>query len=239
MTTFVISDVHGHFSVLKQALKKAGFDEQNVNHHLLSLGDMFDRGKENKEVFEYLYSLHKEGKATLLLGNHDLFLLEFLKGDFESAEFNAAYNGFDETLKSFSGIKYRPKNLEKIYQTIQKNYPHLETWLDSLPLYLEKSPYIFTHGGIDGSKENWHDIDRKSFVWQYQSRLPGIDGKTIVVGHERTAMIRLNRGEISELNPFDLAQFLIIKERGKIFIDGFVEFSKHINVLKLEIDIKA
>ncbi|WP_343089369.1 metallophosphoesterase, partial [Methanocalculus natronophilus] len=91
MKLFIISDLHGHFTVTKKALVEKGFEEGNKDHHLLCLGDYFDRGSENKAVYEYLTSL--KDQASFILGNHDLFLLEFLEGDFSKADFNALHNG--------------------------------------------------------------------------------------------------------------------------------------------------
>ena len=45
MRYFIISDIHGYYSVLKQELEKQGFDKDRDT--LISLGDNFDRGDEN------------------------------------------------------------------------------------------------------------------------------------------------------------------------------------------------
>lgn len=37
---FVISDVHSFFSEMMEALDKAGFEADNVNHVFVSLGDL-------------------------------------------------------------------------------------------------------------------------------------------------------------------------------------------------------
>ena len=36
---FVVSDVHGHYTLLKEALEKAGFQNENKNHLLVCCGD--------------------------------------------------------------------------------------------------------------------------------------------------------------------------------------------------------
>ena len=51
MKLFVVSDLHGHYKELIKALKKAEFDENNDNHLLISLGDMFDRGQDSVLVY--------------------------------------------------------------------------------------------------------------------------------------------------------------------------------------------
>ena len=225
---FIISDPHGHYTVTKKAVDDAGFDPENENHHLLCLGDYFDRGKENVEVFEYLHELGKKGKASFILGNHDLFMLEFLEGKHDKVAFNAVYNGFDQTLSDFSGITYKPGREQEVYERIMKRHPELYEWLASMPLYIERDHYIFTHGGIDTTLPDWRKQDRHGFVWNYQSRLPKLEGKTIVVGHERTAQIRMRRG--TSISPEDDSIYDVIEDDGVIYIDPFVEMSKRMNV---------
>ena len=52
MKYFVFTDIHGFYSILKKELIKQGFDENNENHMLISLGDNFDRGNENYEMYD-------------------------------------------------------------------------------------------------------------------------------------------------------------------------------------------
>ncbi len=234
---FIVSDIHGHYHALKRALDEAGFDEENDDHHLLGLGDYFDRGKENKEVFEYLYRLEKKGKGTFLVGNHDLFLLEFFEGDDDRVLFNIDYNGFQTTLESFSGIRYEgPKSLPLMRKLILEAYPELPGWIESLPSFIERDRYIFVHGGIDGSNPYWRQQNRRDFAWNYQSQLPGVKNKTIVSGHERTPLIRLREDSSRKFQDETLSK--PIEKDGKIFIDGYVEQTGRINVLTITLEDK-
>ncbi len=234
---FIVSDVHGHYHVLKDALKEAGFDEEEPSHHLLSLGDHFDRGVENKEVYRYFKRLADEKKATCLLGNHDLFLLEFLEGDDRGALFNVAHNGLKETLESFSGIPFENEaSLKAMRKRIEKRFPELHEWLKHLPVLIERDDYIFLHGGVDGSDPEWRRTDTHSIVWNYQSRLPGVPGKTIICGHERTAMIRMARDPSLGLSFDDPGAFDIIESEDKVHIDAFTELSKRVNVYRVTLE---
>ncbi len=232
MKVFVISDIHGHYSIMTSALNQKGFDPSNPAHHLLCLGDYFDRGHENTQVYSYLKTLHDQKKASFLLGNHDLFLLEFLEGNFTKARFNATHNGFDTTLEAFSGIPYDAQHHETIFNTIHQRFPKLKAWLASMPLFIETEHYIFTHGGIDQTLTNWRTQARETFVWNYQSTLPHHPEKTIIVGHERTWMIRMKRAINNANKPYD-----IIYDDHVKYIDSFVEQSKQMNVLILDENI--
>ena len=73
---FVVSDIHGHYTLLKEELDKAGFDNENTEHLLICCGDYFDRGSENLEVLKFFERLkHK----VLLRGNHEDLLLKLLQ----------------------------------------------------------------------------------------------------------------------------------------------------------------
>ena len=99
MKYFCISDIHGHYEEMMDALDTSGFDSSNADHMLVVNGDIVDRGPNCVEVLEYIYYLHTEGKAIVILGNHDKFLLDFLEGNYERTLFNFAKNGHEETIK--------------------------------------------------------------------------------------------------------------------------------------------
>ena len=74
-TLFVVSDIHGHYTLLKNALDKAGFDKEDPNHLLVCCGDYFDRGSENVAVLKFFERLKH---CVLLRGNHEDMLLKLL-----------------------------------------------------------------------------------------------------------------------------------------------------------------
>ena len=57
MVIFAVSDVHGFYNEMIEALDKAGFDRNNPNHLLVSCGDNFDRGPDAVKVYEYLNNI--------------------------------------------------------------------------------------------------------------------------------------------------------------------------------------
>lgn len=236
MKYFVISDIHAHFDVMFLALQKAGYDSQNSNHHLLVLGDLFDRGKQANEVLQFLYPLNMQEKATIILGNHDSFLLDFLNGHHDKAYFNSLYNGFGETLYALSGKQPEFEHFQDTQTIIEDRYPYLRNWLQSFPLYLEIKDYIFVHGGIDGGMLDWKTMSvQRDFIWNREIELPKIPGKTVVAGHHRVATIRKKTNDYHKLFLYNPELFDILYEDGKILIDRFVEVSNEINVLILDL----
>ncbi|MBU1145145.1 MAG: fructose-bisphosphatase class III [Firmicutes bacterium] len=232
---FVVSDIHGHFNELIVSLKNAGYDLNNPHHKLLVLGDLFDRGTQSKEVLEYLYSLSLDKKVEIIIGNHDLFLIDFLENQFQKTIFNIIHNGFLNTLESLSELELEMDfKKEEISELIRNKFPYLLNWLKSFPYFIEMNDYIFVHGGINGSMKNWRDTSLRDFVWSYEHELKSIPNKIVVAGHHRTASIRRPYESFAHLIDTNPEMFDILYEKGKILIDGFVEVSKKINVLIIE-----
>jgi len=232
---FVLSDIHGHFTEMLFALSEKDYDSENQHHHLIVIGDMFDRGEQSKEVLEYLYNLHKEMKATIIIGNHDNFLIELLNGEYSKAYFNMKHNGLSKTIESLTNKKTgKLRNLKYLKEDILNKYPYLHDWLKSLPLFYELGDYIFAHGGIDNKHGDWRNNTRRSFIWSREVELERIEGKTVVSGHHRVPCIRYPGEDYKKLFKNNPEAFDILELEGKILIDGYVEVSKRINVLVFE-----
>ena len=54
MKFFVSSDIHGFFDEWQLALNNAGFDINNPNHKIIICGDLFDRGRQSKEIVNFI-----------------------------------------------------------------------------------------------------------------------------------------------------------------------------------------
>ena len=57
---FIVSDIHGFYDELMSSLNEKGFDSQNKDHYLISLGDAMDRGPKNLEVIKFLNNLERK-----------------------------------------------------------------------------------------------------------------------------------------------------------------------------------
>lgn len=80
---FAVGDVHGHFTLLQQALDGAGFDP--AADRLFSVGDLVDRGPECRDVLEWL----AKPWFHAVRGNHDDYVCRFDTCDVD----NWVYNG--------------------------------------------------------------------------------------------------------------------------------------------------
>ena len=256
---FVISDIHGHYKITIKALKEKGYDENNKEHLLLVLGDIFDRGKESKEVYFWLKRLTEEKKAIVLKGNHDSFLIEFLE-NYKKMDniFNFNHNGLKNTIYSLldgSGTiedyyNIKKKNNEEIkneknkifkawnsciVDIINKKYPDLLNWLKSFPYYLESDNYIFTHASIDTTAKNYKkpNYSFESLLWDdgtFFGKEINNTNKIVVVGHFNTGDIRYMYN-IGNKNDYSI----LTREDGRIImIDACTIISKKVNVLVLK-----
>jgi len=90
----VVPDLHGRLDLLLAALRQ--FPEA----HFLSLGDAIDRGPRSLATVDKLLELHDQGRATLLMGNHERMAQEGLKwyrrysGTHDMGDYRKAMEGY-------------------------------------------------------------------------------------------------------------------------------------------------
>ena len=78
-TVIVIPDLHGRLDLLETAVQYADIKAERGDWHdphFLSLGDAIDRGPNSVGCVKRLLELRSEGRATLLMGNHERMALE-------------------------------------------------------------------------------------------------------------------------------------------------------------------
>lgn len=75
----VIGDVHGCYTVLKQALEE-GLKEDTK---YVFVGDLLDRGLENKEVLDFWMKHYTDSNVTFIMGNHEDILYKWATDSLE------------------------------------------------------------------------------------------------------------------------------------------------------------
>ena len=229
---FVVSDVHGHCTLLKDALIKAGFDNENESHLLVCCGDYFDRGCENAEVLKFFERLkHK----VLLRGNHEDLLLKLLQtGKVLPHNY---INGTMQTLGEFFG-KY---SIDPVDDTIDfsgktRTVDRICDFIDETKDYFETANYVFVHGWLPenvsdratATSEDWAKARWVKWAEKYDGSRP-IENKTLVCGHLPTPYARKFYVEDTSSSGAD-----IFYGNGIIAIDAGTADSKQLNVLVLE-----
>jgi hypothetical protein len=148
------ADVHGAFNDLHQLLREAGVidvqDHWATGHtHVVSLGDLMDRGADSRKVLDLLMRLQVEAQAAggqlhVLLGNHEAMNL---LGDLryvEAAEF-AAYADL-ETAADRAGGKFPPGYMGK--RAAFQPDGRYGKWLLTQPAVIKINDTLFMHAGM-------------------------------------------------------------------------------------------
>ena len=121
MPTYCIGDVHGCYHELKELLRIINYKEQN--DHLWFVGDVVGRGPKSLEA---LRSIKNLPNVQMVLGNHELHLLNICNGD----------------------TRFQTYNLEQILTA--QDASQLIDWLRTKPLlhYSTRFNSVLTHAGI-------------------------------------------------------------------------------------------
>ena len=243
-TYFVISDIHSFYNEMINALNKAGYDKENKNHVLISLGDLFDRGPDSIKCLNFINSIPTDRKICIK-GNHEDLLEEVLdRGYFKEHDY---HNHTNDTIHQLTAIENEEKAIDRCKELVS-----LKCYLDSCIDYFETDKYVFVHGWIPFN-DNW----RKGIwstarwhccfdAWNYGIIVPN---KTIVAGHWHTSYghskyhhygnefeeewIRIWNKLYPNNQIKNTACFDIFRDEGIIAVDGCVAYSKQVNVLKI------
>lgn len=233
-TLFVVSDVHGHLTLLKEALEKAGFEKENPDHLLICCGDYFDRGTENLGVLKFF---ERAKNKVLLRGNHeDLFKKLLLTGQIKSHHY---VNGTLQTVKEFFG-KYAVDPATDVidFSGQSRMVDRVMEFIEETVDYFETEHYVFVHGWIPSSDDTpegrqnisadeWADARWMRWTEQYTGQRP-LKEKTLVCGHVPTVAARL----IDPTRPPSCYE--PYEGNGLLAIDAGTYDSQTVNVLVLK-----
>ena len=133
MKYFITSDIHSFYKPLMDALKEAGYDQNNPDHILVVNGDLFDRGPGTVELLSFVKSLPKE-KRILIRGNHEYLLRDILEKDVpESYDYS---NGTVKTCYDLYIDRYPKSRIKELMIQMAKDdymdaYNGEEFWKDT------------------------------------------------------------------------------------------------------------
>ena len=183
-TYFVTSDIHSYYSIWRNALAVAGFEEENKDHYLIILGDLFDRGQEAKKLYAFLRAFPKE-RRILVRGNHEDLLRDLLRRGFPLSR--DYHNCTTDTLEQFGrGVKRLKKRIAELdldlfgdlsmeeyvkernatYKELQRrlyqgkaihevlDWIYSDEWQD----YYETPHYVFVHAWVPLRIERHQDV---------------------------------------------------------------------------------
>ncbi len=122
---YVVPDIHNDNRRLKELLKRIDFGPSD---HLYLLGDLFDRCADNPDpVGVYFTILGIIDRCTIVSGNHDRWIAEYIQEYFRTKERKRSRLK-DYPYNSFSLMKERLTEVDML---------NLSDWLLSFPLQHE------------------------------------------------------------------------------------------------------
>ena len=253
MKYFIVSDVHGHYDILRKTLKENGFDEKNREHVLVVAGDLFDRGRQPNEIIKYVNDLY-ENNFIYIRGNHEDLLERCVnelktKGTVNSAHFQ---NGTMQTISDYFGLESPYQifyNLQEILDNVQPLLDFINKSID----YFEIGNYIVTHGWIPSTlavsksdpykdiyvyKPDWRNASKED--WDKARWLNGMklayegnieEDKTIICGHIHTGFGNFNYHGKGK-DQYDVLD--IYKNEGIIALDAGTAYSGKMNCFVID-----
>ena len=186
------ADVHGAYDDLVQILQEVAVVDANADWiggktHLVSLGDLIDRGRDSRKVVELLMKLDQQAAAAggavhAVLGNHEVMVMS---GDWRyvsapeygafsdeetGAEREALLNEFRDGNPGMAEEELRlsfEKRFPPGFLGLQRAYApdgELGKWLLELPLVLRVNDSLYMHGGISTeiAEQSLDEINRKN-----------------------------------------------------------------------------
>ena len=167
---FIVGDLHGCLFHLELVLDKAKFDP--ANDRLFSTGDLADRGPDSPGCLALL----KEPWFLPVLGNHDLCLLQFLRGLEDGKDSKEA----DEALEILfhNGGDWIPQALKPLLNQM----PDIAETLESIPLIRsigtteDTSRFHVAHGDFYAGTTVLTDVQLDAFVTDPSEELTLVEG---------------------------------------------------------------
>lgn len=181
---YVVGDIHGAYNEFVTTLKTAKLVDENLNwiggtSHLVSLGDLLDRGPNSRAVIDLLRTLQEQagevgGFVHVVLGNHEIMNLQ---GDWRylSAEEISAFADEETERQRRKAYEiylnsYRIEDNEANLARFDGTYPpgffaHIKAyhrkgdygkWILKQPFIIKINEHLFTHGGLSPAVEGWN-----------------------------------------------------------------------------------
>lgn len=248
MKIFACSDIHSYFTPFKKALDEKGFEPGNPEHLLVVCGDVFDRGPESREVFEFLNNLTN---VILVKGNHE----DLMEAIWERG-YCIARDQSNGTLRTIVDM-FSSSEDEEVFDIIYKSKEVLEPFFAKMVDYFETKNYVFVHGWLpmkyDMTKKfaeygdptlfdpNWREGDWEHARWFNGMRqaLKGVvvPDKITICGHWHCSYGHMRKSLDTEnwLTEFEEdAIWEPFEAEGIIAIDRCTAHTGEVNVIVLE-----
>ncbi|EQD24060.1 MAG: metallophosphoesterase [Nitrospirae bacterium] len=180
MSTYVVGDLHGQFSLLLDLLRKVLFDKKK--DRLIAVGDVLDRGSRVGDLLFFLHEASREGWFLSVKGNHEESFLRFRSGE-SLSWYTAPEFGGGVTLSFFQDVSETQARI-------------LEEWIASWPLVWSSEKFLVVHGSLPpvaGTALGDHELcetriagsggGHECLELRPPNLYPSWDGRLVVSGH--------------------------------------------------------
>ena len=257
MKYYVVADVHGFYTELKNVLEEKGFFNDETPHKLVICGDLFDRGEEAVRLQEFIVELLEKDEVILVRGNHEDLIVQMFSNFrwmMDPWAFDVhLQNGTIDTALQLSGMDLleMSENLKKT-RVCMEGTPLFQKILPAMVNCFETEHYIFVHGWIPCDVEkyaggaklykyraSWREA--APIEWDKARWHNGIDAarqgviepnKTIVCGHWRCSYGHALEGKGEEWG--DNADYSPYYAKGIIALDACTAASGRVNCVVIE-----
>lgn len=241
---YICSDIHGFYNEFRKALDESGFDANDENSWLVSLGDEMDRGPDPGKVIDYLMSLPR---AIFVRGNHTDLMEELLERrwpcnhDYSNGTFQSVLDLAPST-KTFEEACIVAEQKVKPFFDKEINYLELQNHIlvhSFIPLKCNDNyPAYYTRNRKFEYDPDWRTAHASAWEtarWGNPFKLAddGLNqtGKIICHGHWSNSSYWAKKENRSEYG--DDAKFDICKHDGCIGLDTTTVLSHKINILTI------
>lgn len=146
--TLVVGDIHGGLRALIQVLERA---EVTKNDHLVFLGDYVDGWSDSVGVIDFLSELSMKQEITLIRGNHDNLVYQWLKGKEMSPKW----------------IQHGGQSTKDAYATLsdEETLAHLPFYERLKDFYIDNQNRMYCHAGFQNLNGPNHEWNSTTFYW--------------------------------------------------------------------------
>lgn len=255
MKYYVVADIHGFYTELKNALTEKGFFDDKEPHKLIVCGDLLDRGSEALKVQSFIVDLLEKDEVILIRGNHEDLFEKIVDNAEECLTEDIRYTQHCSNGTVGSLLQLTDSDLisaiisPKRFVAKVKNTLFYKKILPAMINYYETRNYIFVHGWIpcnvhgDGTDlldiftyiEDWRNQSEKQ--WSDARWLNGMaaandgvieENKTIVCGHWNCAF---GHSILEGKKELDSSPYF---GKGIIAIDAHTVSSHKVNCIVIE-----
>lgn len=150
---YAIGDIHGRADLLTEMFARidatlGDFSAERAIH--VFLGDYVDRGPQSREVLELLITRRRQYPTVCLKGNHEGYLVEFLKNPAVLEEWHRL-GGLDTLLSYGLAPSLKPDAPEGIAlsSSLNQTFPKSHRlFLNGLALSFTCGDFFFVHAGV-------------------------------------------------------------------------------------------